>query len=287
MNLKVLAISLATATLCASSFHAVAQGIVTGQVAQSSSAQSTRKDELVRTAALEDLPDAPDFVEAQNTSPPKDASQAPPFAPTTPPVGPVPPWMTETRLTLSDKFTVYTHQTFGPPALVFPALGAGIRMANPPKHYPRDWTDGGGAFGRLYGNALATQTSKRTAEFLTEAAFHEDPRYLPAAPGSNVGVRIFHALSYTFVDRTDSGSRTIAFSNFAGAAAGGFVGMSYLPNGFNDTTHAEQRALTEFMTIGIANIAGEFAPQLAPIVHKLHIPQIIPAWWVPEKRYHP
>ena len=75
-------------------------------------------------------------------------------------------------------------------------------------------------------------------------------------PGSNVGGRVFHAISYTFVDRTDSGARTIAFSNFAGAASGGFVGMAYLPDGFNDPTHAGQRALSEFMMIGIANLAG-------------------------------
>jgi hypothetical protein len=191
--------------------------------------------------------------------------------------------MTNRRLDLGDKFIIYTHQTFGPPALVFPALGAGLRMINPPNHYPHEWTDGAGAFGRLYGSALATQTSKRTAEFLAEAVLHDDPRYLPAAPGSNVGLRTFHAISYTFVDRTDSGRRTLAFSNFAGAAAGGFVGMAYLPDGFNDVSHAEQRTLTEFMSLGISNIFGEFAPQLAPIIHRLHIPQILPAWWMPEK----
>lgn len=237
------------------------------------------------------LPDAPSFLGAQNTAPQKDEAQAPPNAPgTLGPmgfIGPVPPPMTNARLTLDDKFRIYTHQTYGPPALVFPALGAALRMSNPPNKYPHDWTDGGGAFGRIYGSTLATQTSKRTAQFLTEAVLHEDPRYLPAHPGSNVGARVFHAVSYTFVDRTDSGARTLAFSNFAGAASGGFVGMAYLPDGFNDPTHAGQRALSEFMMIGIANMAGEFAPQLAPIVRKLHIPKIVPAWWVPEHPQHP
>jgi hypothetical protein len=237
------------------------------------------------------LPDAPSFLEAQNTAPQKDEAHAPQNALGTmramSSIGPVPPPMTNTRLTLDDKFKIYTHQTFGPPALFFPAIGAAFRMANPPNNYPRDWTDGGGAFGRLYGSTVATQTSKRTAQFLAEAVLHDDPRYLPARPGSNVGERIFHAISYTFVDRTDSGARTLAFSNFAGAASGGFVGMAYLPDGFNDPTHAGQRALSEFMMIGIANIAGEFAPQLAPIVRKLHIPKMVPAWWVPEHPQHP
>ena len=234
------------------------------------------------------LPDAPSFQGVQNTAPQKGEAQSPPNAPDTMgPMGPVPPPMTNARLTLDDKFRIYTHQTFGPPAFVFSAIGASIRLSKPPNNYPNEWTDGGGAFGRIYGSTLATQTSKRTGQFFTEAVLHEDPRYLPARPDSNVGGRVFHAISYTFVDRTDSGARTIAFSNFAGAASGGFVGMAYLPDGFNDPTHAGQRALSEFMMIGIANLAGEFAPQLAPIVRKLHIPKIVPAWWVPEHPQHP
>jgi hypothetical protein len=237
------------------------------------------------------LPDAPLAPGAQDTPPQKEKDQALPNAPgpmgQIGPIGPVPSPMTNVRLTLDDKFRIYTHQTFGPPAFLFPAVGAALRMSNPPKNYPREWTDGAGAFGRLYGSTIATQTSKRTGQFLTEALLHEDPRYLPARPGSNVGARVFHAISYTFVDRTDSGARTLAFSNFAGAASGGFVGMAYLPNGFNDTTHAGQRALSEFMMIGISNVAGEFAPQLAPIVRKLHVLKIVPAWWVPEQPQHP
>jgi hypothetical protein len=260
-------------------FLILSASAVAQQIADSSSTEAS----LAAT-----LPDAPSFLGTQNTVPQKDEAQAPPKDPNTlGPIGPVPPPMTNARLTLEDKFRIYTRQTFGPPAFVFPALGAALRMSNPPNNYPHDWTDGGGAFGRLYGSAIATQTSKRTAQFLTEAVLHEDPRYLPARPGSNIGGRVFHAISYTFVDRTDSGARTIAFSNFAGAASGGFVGMAYLPDGFNDPTHAGQRALSEFMMIGIANLTGEFAPQLAPIVRKLHIPKIVPAWWVPELPQHP
>ena len=254
---------------------------------QVSSSSTTLEGQPVKAVKLDDLPNAPSFLEAQETSPQEEGAHAPPSGALMGPLGPVPPLMTNRRLSFDDKLTIYTHQTFGPPALVFPALGAGFRMINPPNHYPHEWKDGAGAFGRLYGSALATQTSTRTAEFLAEAVLHDDPRYLPAAPGSNLGVRVFHAISYTFVDKTDSGRRTLAFSNFAGAAAGGFVGMSYLPNGFNDVTHAEQRTLTEFMGLGISNIFAEFAPQLAPIIHKLHLPQILPAWWVPEKPNHP
>lgn len=199
-------------------------------------------------------------------------------------LGPVPPVYTRKPLTLHDKWIFYTHGTYGPPAFFNPAVSAGIRMANPKKNYPKDWKDGGGAYGRLYGSTFATQTSKHTAEFLTEVALHEDPRYRFAPHGSNTFVRIAHAIAFTFVDRTDSGRPTLAVANFAGAAAGGFTGMAYLPDGYNDVTHAGQRATAELARTAFANIAREYSPEWGPIIQKLHIPKIIPAWWVPEHR---
>jgi hypothetical protein len=184
-------------------------------------------------------------------------------------------------LSFSDKFTIYAHQTFGPPALIFPAFKAGMGMANPTKHYPREWKDGAGAFGRNYGDSLAMAASERTARFLAGVALHEDPRYV-RSPSKNPLLRTTHALAFTLIDRTDSGRSTIAFSNFAGAAAGGFVGGAYLPHGYNDLTHAEQRMAFQFMSIAIQNIAAEFQPQWGPLVRKLRIQKLIPEWWVPQ-----
>jgi hypothetical protein len=180
-----------------------------------------------------------------------------------------------------DKFTIYAHQTFGRPAVIFPAFAAGMAMANPRKNYPREWKDGAGAFGRLYGASIATVTSQRTARFLRGVALHEDPRYVRST-SKNPLLRTGHALIFTFIDKTDSGRNTIAFSNFAGAAAGGFVGNAYLPHGYNDLTHAQQRMAFQFAGIAIQNMAAEFQPQWGPVVRKLRINKIIPEWWVPK-----
>jgi hypothetical protein len=190
------------------------------------------------------------------------------------------PVATPQRLSFSDKFTIYAHQTFGPPALVLPAFAAGRDMANPKSHYPREWKDGAGAFGRIYGDSLAMTTSQHTARFLAGVALHEDPRYVRSS-STNPLMRTMHALAFTLVDKTDSGRNTIALSNFAGAAAGGFVGSAYLPHGYNDLTHAEQRMAIQFTSIAIQNVAAEFQPQWGPIVRKLRIQKIIPEWWVP------
>jgi hypothetical protein len=99
------------------------------------------------------------------------------------------------RLSFHDKFVIYAHQTFGPPALILPAFSSGIEMANPPSHYPRGWRDGGGAYGRLYGNAIARATSLETARFLAGAAFHEDLRYKRSS-STNPLRRTAHAIAF-------------------------------------------------------------------------------------------
>src|SRR5260370_22984386 len=108
-------------------------------------------------------------------------------------------------------------------------------------------------------------TAQRTARFLTGVALHEDPRYVRST-SKNPLVRTTHALAFTFIDKTDSGRNTIAFSNFAGAAAGGFVRRAYLPHGYNDLTHAEQRMASQFMSSAIQNVAAQFQPQCRPLL---------------------
>ena len=240
----------------------------------------------VDASVATESPHAPSAQQQQQSAPEQKKDEKPSNPPPTSvmmgPFGPVPPVLTSAPLTSQQRLTIYVHETYGPAAVVFPAVGAGIRMANPPTHYPRDWKDGAEAFGRNYGNNVATQTTQRTAKFVTEVALHEDPRYLPAPQGASVGSRVSHAVGFTFIDRDNSGRRRLAFSNYASAGAGGFVGMAYLPDGYNDVTHAGQRAATQFLQIGIANIAREFSPELAPIIRKLHLPLIVPPWWVPD-----
>jgi hypothetical protein len=198
----------------------------------------------------------------------------------------LPPVLTRTTLTGEDKLQIYIHKAFGPPAVVLPALGTGFQMLNPPSHYPREWKDGSDAFGRIYGYKVADRTSRETAQFLTGFLLHEDPRY-QRSTSANPLRRTFHALAFTVFDKTDSGRTTFAASNFAAAAAGGFVGMGILPDGYNDVTHAEQRMASEFLQIAIGNIATEFEPQWGPWAKKLRLPRILPAWWVPQHPHQP
>jgi hypothetical protein len=169
-------------------------------------------------------------------------------------------------IAFGDKVHYYLTETyFNPGALTAPAFRAGLRMANPPgkgaTHYPSEWRQGAEAFGRNYGDAVAERVSFQTARFATGVITREDPRYVPSSSRS-IFARSFHAIGFTFVDRSNSGHPMPAISNFVGAAAGGFVGNAYLPAGFNDVTHAGQKASLRFGFAAAGNLFREFAPQL-------------------------
>ena len=164
------------------------------------------------------------------------------------------------------KFRYYMSETYlNPSVFTAPAFRAGIRMANPPgkgaTQYPAEWRQGAEAFGRNYGDAFAQRVTFQTARFATGVITHEDPRYIPSS-SHNVLARSLHALTFTFVDRSDSGHPMPAFSNFVGATAAGFVGNAYLPSGFNNTTHAGQRATLQCGFTAAGNLFREFAPQM-------------------------
>jgi hypothetical protein len=184
--------------------------------------------------------------------------------------------------TAHERLMDYVIVSFGPRTLFVPALSAAITMANPPNAYPRDWRDGAGAFGRNYGNSAASRTSMQTGRYLTAALLHEDFRYRPST-STNPLVRSFHALAFTFVDKSDSGHNRVAVANFVGAGAGGFVGNLYLPSGFNNRSHAETRTAIVFGGFAAQNLLREFAPELLKITHRFHtpFPRIpVPEWWV-------
>jgi hypothetical protein len=168
------------------------------------------------------------------------------------------------------KFRYYVNETFlNPSVFTAPAFRAGIRMANPPgkgaTQYPPEWRQGSEAFGRNYSDAFAQRVIFQTARFATGVVTHEDPRYIPSA-SHNPLARSFHALTFTFVDRSDAGHAMPAFSNFVGATAAGFVGNAYLPSGFNNSTHAGQRATLQFGFTAAGNLFREFAPQMPKTV---------------------
>jgi hypothetical protein len=209
------------------------------------------------------LPDAPSHTMAEKAGPQSDSTSSP-MAAETSPTQTAPAF--KARFGAAAKFRYYMSETFfNPAAITAPAFRAGLRMANPPGRgatgYPADWRQGAEGFGRNYGDAVAERDSFQTARFVAGVITREDPRCIPAAT-HNPFARSVHALEFAFVDRSDSGHAMPAISNFVGAAAGGFVGNAYLPPGFNNLSHAGQRATVRFGMFAAGNLFREFAPQV-------------------------
>ena len=171
--------------------------------------------------------------------------------------------------------------SFGPRSLVGPALSSGIRMAKPNYNYPNDWHQGMQGYGRIYGSAYGTKVATETARYAASALLREDYRYVPSG-STEFLPRVFHAVGFIFVDRSDSGKRRLAYSNFAGAAAGGFVPNLWLPDGFNDATHGAEKMGERFGGFAIQNVLREFTPDIFRLLHGHHFPfpQLpVPEWW--------
>jgi hypothetical protein len=181
---------------------------------------------------------------------------------------------------LEDKFKYFVEPAFGPRRFFTNAVSTGIRMANPPKNYPHEWHAGAEAYGRLYGDGFARTAAESIGRFSASVLLHEDPRYR-RSESTSFPARLGHALAFTFVDRTDGGHPTVAISNFAGAAAGGFIGNAYLPAGFDNLTHAGQRSTIAFGGMAAQNVMAEFSPEISRALKKLHVPHIPmpPVWW--------
>jgi hypothetical protein len=156
-------------------------------------------------------------------------------------------------------------------------------MANPTgayDDYPREWLHGAGAFGRNYGDRFARSEASAFGGFVFDSSLHIDPRYSRSTGKGFLG-RSAHALAFTLLGKTDGGRNIPAVGNFAGAVGSGFVGSAYMPNGWNDSTHADQRALIAFGGYAAHNLFAEFAPEIGRALRRFHgrKPVLLPAWW--------
>jgi len=178
-----------------------------------------------------------------------------------------------------DQTRFWLRRSVEPAPLLLPVVPALMVLADPPRQYPKAWKDGGGAFGRNFGDALTEEEAARTGRYLAGALLQEDPRYYPSA-STHIAGRAAYAVIFTFVDRSTHGKPRPAFSNFIGAAAGGFVGNTYLPRGYDDPTHALQRTGGNFVGYGETQLVGfvaenlilEFHPELREFGRWLHLP---------------
>jgi len=128
------------------------------------------------------------------------------------------------------------------------SITAGIEQAN---NTYAGYGQGAAGYGKRW---AARFGDGRSSDFLSHAVFpslfHQDPRYFYQGTGSKKS-RLYHALSYAFVARSDSGHLMPNYSYFLGDMCSGALSNAYYP-------HADRGANLVFTNaaIGLAGRAG-------------------------------
>jgi hypothetical protein len=175
--------------------------------------------------------------------------------------------------TTRQKFRYYTQQALRPGIYFAGAFYTGLTMANPPRHYPPEWSSGLEGFARNYGDFLASWGAVQMGKFATSTLLHEDARYFPS-PSMQTEKRVKHALKSVLVDRSDLGQPRLAVANVAGAFAGGFIGNIYLPHHYSDMTNGMKRTGWGLVGLATSNLVDEFTPEMRMLLRKFRVPFI-------------
>lgn len=161
-------------------------------------------------------------------------------------------------ITVKQKFTIATKDTFDYPSYVLAAAFAGISQVN---NSNPSFGQGVEGYARRYGSSVADQD---IGNFMTEAIWpsllHEDPRYFRKVNGQFKS-RFWYASTRVLVTRTDAGGSRFNFSEFMGNGTVAALGNWYYPDarGFAPTV---QRMFTQIGTDAISNVLKEFWPDV-------------------------
>ena len=163
------------------------------------------------------------------------------------------------RLSATDKLLYAGHEQIQPIVLVPAIFSAGygqVTDANP--HYG---TDSGG-FGERFGAAMLRQATDRiSGDGILSAVFHQDPRFYRDAQGP-VLHRGLHAVSQTFVRRTDNGTKTFNASGILGHAVANALTVTYYPHVSATASIAAQGFGTSVAADLGSKLILEFGPDL-------------------------
>ncbi len=166
-----------------------------------------------------------------------------------------------TYITGSERFKWFVMSTVGPTSL----LGAGPLSAgwgtlfNSPEEYGPGWE----GFGKRYGMRLTGVSTGNAIEALTGAAFHEDPRYIPAPPGTPFGKRVGRIIGQTFLSYRPDGTARFSYSRVAGNVGNNFLSNLWRVESENSAGDAALRCVWGITGRMGGNAFAELWPSVA------------------------
>lgn len=164
------------------------------------------------------LPSAYDKNAKNIVSESKDSSA--PFPQTTPYVRP----------TKEKRFKRYLSDSFGVPAIIGSAFGAGISQIS---NNPPEWKRTAGGYGRRFASSYGANMIRNTISYGLNEAFRLDNRFEKSGQ-KNFGKRLKHVFLASYTTRTKDGSRIPDFPHFVGTySASVIANEAWMPDRFS------------------------------------------------------
>jgi hypothetical protein len=167
-------------------------------------------------------------------------------------------------LTFKEKAYLFGWRSIQPSAWGKSAFTAAIAQW---RDKPEEWGQGMEGYGKRYGHRIVNRFVESAIGLGVSGALRQDARYFrkPVGPKKS---RLWHALSQTFVTRTDSGGKTFAAWRVAGNYGGQFVSNAWRPERQRNPGETMIRGTISLGYDAASNVFKEFWPDIRRIVFK-------------------
>ena len=126
---------------------------------------------------------------------------------------------------------------------------------------PREWGQGGGAYGKRLASALGGSAIHGALAFGLDSALHQDPRYFRSlTPG--FWRRTAHALRGTILTRTDRGGETLSTWRLGSDYGAAFLSNQWYPDRVNTVRLGAMQGSLHLGFDFVSNFGIEFWPDI-------------------------
>jgi hypothetical protein len=162
-------------------------------------------------------------------------------------------------LTVRGKYLLAWHQSTDFSAHVGAAFAAGLQQwGNGQPRYGEGW----GAYGKRFAAAEGDQMSSSWLIYgIFPSLLHDDPRYFRLGKGSPP-VRVWYAITRTFVTRRDNGTQRFNYSTVSGQLVSCAISTAYYPEIDRATSRVFSNWGLDLVGFSAYNVLSEYYPDL-------------------------
>jgi hypothetical protein len=164
----------------------------------------------------------------------------------------------EEPLDVRSKLRFHAESVYSPWSIAESAAYAGILQA---RDTPREWGQGGDAYGKRLASTIGGSAIHATLAFGLDSTLHQDPRYFRSG-GTGFWRRTGHALRGTLLTRTDRGGETLSTWRFGSAYGAAFLSNQWYPDRLNTVGRSMMQGSLRIGFDFASNLGSEFWPDI-------------------------